>query len=398
MQASDIETGSTASSSCPLSPDLRPATMPPPPPQNSKCIIPAVGRSCGVHSSDWRQAIASQWTPIAADCLSKTLTDEAGRDSSHSSNRPIWILDCGAGQGKSSGGVMTALLKAIREQDPKRPVCVLHQDQAGNDWSEMFKTVHGGYLQRDINALAFASGTLMNGRLLPDESLHLAMAFDNIHWLDRYPLPLSDGLVHSCSKDPAAVTAWAEPEAGGGGLFSGIYNVMNIMATNGWVSPETARKACFPFMYLPLKAVLEPFRPFRCSNPPMEEPLDTNGPLAFPAFQKVLPLQLEAIWTEDDRFFLHRYERRIASARCDKHEAAELFFDEIVSSIREWSEGMVTSFMREDCRMVTDSGPSNVPMMVEEFYATLRHELVRVNDGRPRPLGIKTHLLVIRKL
>jgi len=260
----------------------------------------------------------------------------------------------------------------------------------------------------------------MYERQAPDESLHLVVAFNSIHWMDHQPRPLSDGLVFQCSTDTEAtqawlqvkqreletflrlrsaelvpggriVVSWVETEEGGGGKFKAIHNVMNIMADDGWVSRETAKKACFPATLLPMATLLEPW-----------EGIDgrptTSGPLPLPAPHRELPLQLEAVWTEDTNPAQQHTE-----TSDDDQEADDAHFDKLVSSVRGWTEGMVTSFMVDDHQEAGghhDAADSvdGVAAKVEQFYVTLREELVRINGHKDAPLGIKNNVFVIKKI
>jgi len=137
-------------------------------------------------------------------------------------------------------------------------------------------------------------------------------------------------------------------------------------------------------------------------------PAHDECPLPCPATHTELPLQLEAIWTADNEVFLHAYNTRVASGQCDEGKATEMFFDDLMLSARGWAEGMVTSFMADDCKRAAASGgleghnPADaadaVAAGVKQFYVTLRGELVRSYGNRPGPLGIKSHVFVIRKI
>ena len=242
------------------------------------------------------------------------------------------------------------------------------------------------------------------------------------------------------------VVSWVETKEGGG-VFKAIHNVMNVMADEGWwvplshtdrthihthneccccvrVSRETASKASLPFVFLPMSNLLEPWEGVHINDRPT-----TSGPLPSPAPHTELPLQLEAIWTGENENFLQAYNTRVASGQCHEDEATEMFFDEVsgqplthrpdggrvcvlfecvqlVLSARGWAEGMVTSFMADDCKTAAASGGHEGHNLadtadaakVKQFYVTLRGELVRAYGNRPGPLGVKWHVFVIRKM
>jgi len=167
------------------------------------------------------------------------------------------------------------------------------------------------------------------------------------------------------------------------------------------VSRETASKASLPFVFLPMSSLLQPWEG-------VDDRPTTSGPLPSPAPHTELPLQLEAMWTGENEIFLHAYNTRVASGQCHEGEATEIVFDELVTSARGWTEGMVTPFMADDCKTAAASGgleghnPADaadaVAAGVKQFYVTLRGELVRSYGNRPGPLGIKSHVFVIRKI
>ncbi|MBM3667840.1 MAG: hypothetical protein FJW90_10255 [Actinobacteria bacterium] len=115
---------------------------------------------------------------------------------------PITIVDYGAGTGATSVRAVGTAIRAVREREPERPVQAIHNDVAGNDFSELFANVAGedGYL-------GIAGGPIYAGaavgsffdQVLPSGTVRLGMCSNAAHWLRRQPhgVSIPDGMYYA---------------------------------------------------------------------------------------------------------------------------------------------------------------------------------------------------------
>src|SRR5690349_15088686 len=97
-----------------------------------------------------------------------------------SSGTVFAIADLGAADGGTSIGLLRALLTELRARAPDRPVTLTHTDLPYNDFSALFRLVHGLLPGREHEGLrdfkgvfSFASGTSFHQQIFPDASLSL---------------------------------------------------------------------------------------------------------------------------------------------------------------------------------------------------------------------------------
>jgi len=108
------------------------------------------------------------------------------------------LVDYGAGTGATSVHAMRTAVAALREREGERPVFVVHNDVATNDFSQLFRNVAGadGYLE-DAGGPVFASAAAGSffEQVLPAEMVHLGTCSNASHWLRRQPsIRISDGM------------------------------------------------------------------------------------------------------------------------------------------------------------------------------------------------------------
>lgn len=127
--------------------------------------------------------------------------------------RPVTVADYGCSEGKNSIRAVGAVVEALRRRTDQ-PICGIHCDLPGNNFNRLFATLHdpnthnylqeGGRLRLNVSALA-AAGSFY-GPLLPPGSVHFALSFFAVEWLDKAP-PISVPDHVSYLRGPPEVTA-----------------------------------------------------------------------------------------------------------------------------------------------------------------------------------------------
>jgi hypothetical protein len=109
------------------------------------------------------------------------------------------IADFGAADGGTSIGLIQALLTELRARAPDRPVALTYTDLPFNDFSALFRRVHGLLPEREHESLrdfpgvfGSASGTSFYRQIFPDASLSLGFSASAMHYLSRLPATLAD--------------------------------------------------------------------------------------------------------------------------------------------------------------------------------------------------------------
>ena len=129
------------------------------------------------------------------------------------------IADFGAADGGTSIGLLRTLLSELRARAPDRPITLTHTDLPYNDFSALFRLVHGLLPGREHEGLrdfrgvfSFASGTSFHHQIFPDATLSLGFSASAMHWLSRLPATLEDH-VHAVTASGAVRDAFAAQAA-----------------------------------------------------------------------------------------------------------------------------------------------------------------------------------------
>jgi DNA-binding transcriptional ArsR family regulator len=124
---------------------------------------------------------------------------EAVRSMDLAATAPFGIADFGAADGGTSIGLHHAVLAALRERAPGRAVTLTYTDLPHNDFSALFRLIHGLLpgkaelaLQPAPGLFTFASGTSFHRQVVPDGSLSLGFSATAMHWLSRLPTTLEN--------------------------------------------------------------------------------------------------------------------------------------------------------------------------------------------------------------
>jgi SAM dependent carboxyl methyltransferase len=131
--------------------------------------------------------------------------------------QPIVIADYGCSEGRNSlAPIGTAIAQLRRRGGETRPISVVHNDVADNDWTVLFETLANdphGYLRANADVFASAVGSSFYGQVLPSESVTLGWSAWSVQWLSRTPGPIPDQVQVAGSRDPAAHAAFANQSA-----------------------------------------------------------------------------------------------------------------------------------------------------------------------------------------
>ncbi len=114
---------------------------------------------------------------------------------------PFAIADYGAADGGTSLDLMRRIVSEIRAKGCNRPITIIYTDLPHNDFSALFRLVHGHLgsqegtpLGQQPGVMTFGSGTSFYRQILPDNTLSLGFSATAMHWLSRLPGPIADAV------------------------------------------------------------------------------------------------------------------------------------------------------------------------------------------------------------
>ncbi len=116
-----------------------------------------------------------------------------------SGKRPFAMADFGAADGGTSLDLMRRLIAVVRAAEPDKAITLTYTDLPHNDFSVLFRRLHGLIGAPDASPLAgepnlytFASGTSFHRQIFPDGSLTFGFSATAMHWLSARPGPIAD--------------------------------------------------------------------------------------------------------------------------------------------------------------------------------------------------------------
>jgi hypothetical protein len=150
----------------------------------------------------------SQFQQSALQQNTLSLIQQAIRDSPLPSDGLFRVLDCASSQGRNSSiaarNIIHTLQERLHQEECKKKLAVVftHEDLPSNDFSTLIQTINDpidGYMHLsstegsncangaaiDKQGLQIYSnfvGRSMYQRLVPDQTLHLVLAFTCLHW------------------------------------------------------------------------------------------------------------------------------------------------------------------------------------------------------------------------
>jgi hypothetical protein len=120
------------------------------------------------------------------------LEQAVGAISIEDGDQPVVIADYGSSQGKNSLAPMSTAIRALRARiGLERPICVVHIDQAANDFNTLFRLLHSDperYSTNDLNIFPSAIGRSFYESVFPKGHIHLGWSSYAAVWLSRIPM------------------------------------------------------------------------------------------------------------------------------------------------------------------------------------------------------------------
>jgi hypothetical protein len=128
------------------------------------------------------------------------LVEEALRGiMSRTSDKPFAIADFGAADGGTSLDLMRHVVRTLRTACPHRSITLTYTDLPYNDFSTLFRRLHGVLDGQDDAPLAqeqelftFASATSFHHQIFPDQTLSFGFSASAMHWLSGKPGLIAD--------------------------------------------------------------------------------------------------------------------------------------------------------------------------------------------------------------
>ncbi|MGH7226499.1 MAG: cyclopropane-fatty-acyl-phospholipid synthase, partial [Gemmataceae bacterium] len=116
-----------------------------------------------------------------------------------SASRPFTVLDLGSSEGRNALLTMNGIVEAVRRRQTDQLVQTIYSDLPSNNFNQLFLNLHEARTANRLAAGVFPSAVAGSfyEQLLPPSSVHLAMAFNALLWLDALPaVPVSDFIVY----------------------------------------------------------------------------------------------------------------------------------------------------------------------------------------------------------
>jgi len=128
------------------------------------------------------------------------LVEEALRGTvSRTSEKPFAVADFGAADGGTSLELMRKIVRTLRTACPYRAITLTYTDLPYNDFSSLFRRLHGVLDEADAAPLAqepgvftFASATSFHRQIFPDATLSFGFSASAMHWLSGKPGLIAD--------------------------------------------------------------------------------------------------------------------------------------------------------------------------------------------------------------
>jgi hypothetical protein len=115
------------------------------------------------------------------------------------SDKSFAIADFGAADGGTSLDLMRNVVRSVRAACPDRVITLTYTDLPYNDFSALFRLLHGLQgvadgvpLAHEPGLFTFASATSFHRQIFPDETLSFGFSASAMHWLSAKPGPIAD--------------------------------------------------------------------------------------------------------------------------------------------------------------------------------------------------------------
>jgi hypothetical protein len=128
--------------------------------------------------------------------------------------QPFRVADMGCADGGTSVEMWRRVLSDTRRRLPTRPIEIFYTDLPRNDFSQLFRMLHGqtdlkSYYDEIPDLYPYASGTSFHQAIFPRQSLDLAFSATASHYISKVPCPISDH-VHMVGASGAERAAYDE--------------------------------------------------------------------------------------------------------------------------------------------------------------------------------------------
>ncbi|MGI9412412.1 MAG: SAM-dependent methyltransferase [Hyphomicrobiales bacterium] len=133
--------------------------------------------------------VIDRGTPMILDAIAAMdLPDDGGR---------FTMADMGCADGGTSIVMVRSALQAIRRRWPSRPIQMVYTDLPRNDFSQLFRIVHGQteietYVDEIDDLYVFASATSFHKKIFPPGTLHLGFSATASHYISEKPGTIGD--------------------------------------------------------------------------------------------------------------------------------------------------------------------------------------------------------------
>jgi hypothetical protein len=129
----------------------------------------------------------------------------------------IRLADMGSADGGTSIDLWRKVLKHIRSGAPSRPIEMVYTDLPRNDFSQLFRIIHGqtdisSYLGEVDNVFVLASANSFHHAIFAAASLHLGFSSTASHYISKVPCDIS-GHVHMVGANKSERAAFAAQAA-----------------------------------------------------------------------------------------------------------------------------------------------------------------------------------------
>jgi hypothetical protein len=131
------------------------------------------------------------------DGATDLILDAVGRMSLADDGSAFRAVDMGAADGGTSVDMWRRVLKEVRRRVPSRPIEMVYTDLPRNDFSQVFRMIHGqtdiaSYYPEIDDLYVFASGTSFHQAIFPARSLHLGFSATASHYISRNPCNIAN--------------------------------------------------------------------------------------------------------------------------------------------------------------------------------------------------------------
>lgn len=142
------------------------------------------------------------------------IMDAIGRMGLKDDGAPFRVADSGCADGGTSIEMWGNVFGQVRAQLPSRPIEIYYTDLPRNDFSQLFRIVHGQtdiatYYGKVADVYPFASATSFHQPIFPAQTLDLAFSATASHYISKVPCNISNH-VHMVGATGAERAAYDE--------------------------------------------------------------------------------------------------------------------------------------------------------------------------------------------